>query len=70
MPSGLRTTTLTTPPPDGPGGAEAINEVEESTVKEGETVPPKKTAVVPPKSDPVTVTSVPPEVGPLVGHHR
>ena len=63
-PSGLTTVTLTVEPPDGPGGTRATNEVAEATLKDAEAVP-NLTAVAPEKSEPDTVTSSPPLVGPL-----
>ncbi len=50
-----------------PAGAVAVREVAETTVKEVAAAVPKLTAVAPVRLVPVTVTLVPPAVGPLVG---
>ena len=50
-----------------PAGAVAVSEVAETTVKEVAAAVPNSTAVAPVKLVPVTVTLVPPAVGPLVG---
>jgi len=65
VPPAVVTATLTLPA--GLAGLLAVTWVGESTVKLVAAVPPKLTDVVPERLVPVTVTDVPPAVGPLVG---
>ena len=65
-PSGPRTVTSTVAPPDGPGGTWATSVVAELTVNDAG-ADPNRTEVAPEKSDPLTVTSPPPDVGPRSG---
>ena len=53
--------------PATPLGAVTVIEVAELTVNEPATVAPKLTAVAPVKLVPVTVTDVPPMIGPVPG---
>ena len=59
--------TVTSTGPDVPAGATAESEVAEVTLKEVAGTEPNLTAVAPVKLVPVTVTGVPPFVGPEVG---
>ena len=59
-------TTTTSPVPE-PGGAVAVIEVSELTVKLVAAVTPKDTPVALVKFEPDTVTVVPPAVGPELG---
>ena len=59
-------TVISTVPVDPAGDVAVICE-SLTTVKEGEALVPKSTAVAPLKPDPLRVTIVPPEVGPDVG---
>ena len=64
VPLGVVTVTWTVPLP---AGLTAVIWVAEMTLKEAAFVLPNRTAVAPVKLVPVTVTDVPPAVGPLVG---
>ena len=64
MPVGVVTVMSTVPVP---AGDTALRPVEETTLKLLAAVVPKSTAVAPVKFVPVTVTVVPPDVGPEVG---
>ncbi|BBH18908.1 hypothetical protein Back11_02530 [Paenibacillus baekrokdamisoli] len=59
--------TLTSTVPALPGGAMAVICVAESTVKDVASVASNVTAIVPNRFEPVSVTVVPPDVGPDVG---
>ena len=61
--------TVTSTVPAAPAGAVAVMEVALLTVKVVAAVAPNFTAVAPVKLVPVTVTEVPPVVGPEVGAH-
>ncbi len=65
VPPGVVTVTSTAPAV--PAGAVAVREVADTTVKPVAAVDPKVTAVAPVKPVPVTVTLVPPAVGPEPG---
>lgn len=60
----LETVTRTEPVP---GGVTAVIRVSETTLKDAAALVPKRTALAPVKPVPVTVTLVPPAVGPEVG---
>jgi hypothetical protein len=64
VPPGLVTRRSTVP---APAGDVAVIDVAELTVKLVAAVAPKVTAVAPVNPVPVTVTTVPPAVGPAVG---
>ncbi len=64
VPSGVVTSTVTSPVP---AGAIAVIWVSLLTVKAVAAVSPKVTAVAPEKCFPVSVTVVPPDVGPAAG---
>ena len=63
-PSGVVTMILTVPLP---GGVVALIVVSSTTVNAVAAAPPNRTWVVPVKPDPVSVTGVPPALGPLRG---
>ena len=65
VPEDVVTVTLTVPA--APAGEVAVIDVAELTVNDVAAVLPKFTVVAPVKSVPVSVTLVPPTVGPLVG---
>ncbi len=59
--------TFTNTDPAAWAGETAVIDVSLLTIKLAAGVPPKETAVVPVKPEPVMVTDVPPAAGPLVG---
>ena len=63
----LTVVTVTSTAPAVPGGEAAVICVSESTVNDVAAVEPKCTAVAPVNPEPVSVTVVPPAVGPADG---